>query len=102
MASQQVDELQQQEEHQHEAVVHDHAHYHVTHNLDERSGTFQHLSSRHDHAHDHAAVTHTHVPHVEFASEHMGETHDHDHGEPVKKRSPAKRATRKATPGPAA
>lgn len=85
------------EQHEHEALVHDHGHYHVTHNLDDDTGAFRHLSSRHTHAHDHAAMQHSHTPHRAFESEHMGETHDHDHGEPVKKRSPAKTAARKAS-----
>jgi hypothetical protein len=44
-------------------------------------------------------VTHSHVPHEDFEGEHADEAHDHDHGEPVKKRAPrkaAKKATKKA------
>lgn len=88
------------EDHAHEALVHGHEHQHVTHNLNERTGGFDHLSSSHTHDHDHAAVTHAHFPHRDFAHEHGYEAHDHDHGEPVKHRSP-KTSSRKS-PGDAA
>ena len=69
-------------------------HLHVTHNYNEMAGAFEHLSSQHEHEHDHTQVTHAHWPHDDFAREHQGEAHDHDHGEPVKERSgTAKKAT---------
>jgi hypothetical protein len=71
------------EQHTHEPVVHDHEHWHVTHNWSETAGTFEHLASRHSHPHDHAELTHSHVPHVDFDSEHAGEAHIHDHDQPV-------------------
>lgn len=61
------------EQHAHKAMVHDHEHWHVTHNWSDTAGTFEHLGSRHSHEHDHAALTHAHVPHVDFDSEHAGE-----------------------------
>src|SRR5438067_11247208 len=81
------------EEHAHEAVVHPHEHYHVTHNYNDRAGGFDHFSWKHVHDHDHAGVSHRHYPHQDFEREHHGEAHVHDHGEPVKKRTPAKEAT---------
>ena len=35
------------EPHDHEAVVHSHRHYHVTHNFREMTGGFEHLSAAH-------------------------------------------------------
>jgi len=32
------------EEHDHDAIVHSHTHYHVTHNFRELTGGFEHLS----------------------------------------------------------
>lgn len=86
------------EQHRHEAVVHAHGHFHVTHN-DDGSGGFEHLSSWHEHEHDHAELDHTHFPHQDFESEHAGEAHDHDHRTPVLDRPAAAKATkvRKAT-----
>ena len=72
------------EEHEHEALVHSHRHYHVTHNYREMTGGFEHLSSAHEHEHDHAPVSHSHYPHEDFDAEHIGEAHVHDHTVPVK------------------
>jgi hypothetical protein len=88
------------EEHEHDALVHDHEHWHVTHNHRAMTGGFEHLSWHHAHEHDHPAVTHAHVPHENFEAEHADEAHDHDHGEPVRKRAAkktAKKGTKKAT-----
>jgi hypothetical protein len=94
------------EPHDHEAVVHAHRHYHVTHNFREMTGGFEHLSSAHEHEHNHAATSHSHHPHENFDSEHAGEAHVHDHPEPVSdngkapaakaKKAPAKKATKAA------
>ena len=70
--------------HDHEAMVHSHVHYHVTHNYREMTGGFEHLSAEHEHDHDHSALSHSHHPHQDFDSEHSGEAHVHDHSEPVK------------------
>ena len=72
------------EEHDHDAVVHSHRHFHITHNYREMTGGFEHLSSEHEHEHDHAGMSHTHYPHQDFDSEHAGEAHVHDHAVPVK------------------
>ena len=85
---------EQFEEHEHPAVVHNHGHYHVTHNFRDMTGGFEHLSSYHEHDHDHAAVTHSHYPHEDFDREHEGEAHVHDHGETVK---PARAASGSST-----
>jgi hypothetical protein len=87
---------QQFEEHHHEAMVHDHEHWHVTHNHRAMTGGFEHLSWKHAHEHDHAELTHAHFPHEDFESEHLDEAHDHDHGEPVKERQAAKKASKKS------
>ncbi|MEA2685510.1 MAG: hypothetical protein QOE93_705 [Actinomycetota bacterium] len=85
------------EEHDHDAVVHSHVHYHVTHNFREMTGGFEHLSSEHEHEHDHAAINHKHFPHQDFESEHGGEAHVHDHVRPARDldsngvKAPAKR-----------
>ncbi len=93
------------EPHEHEATVHTHRHYHVTHNYRDMTGGFEHLSSEHDHEHDHAAMSHSHHPHENFEREHEGEAHVHDHSVPVKdngeaptkaKRAPAKKSTKAA------
>ena len=91
------DQRMKQWEHTHEAVIHTHAHYHVTHNFNESSGTFEHLWSLHEHEHDHGELTHTHFPHRDFGQEHMGEAHVHDHDMPVRQVR-KKTTTRKAKP----
>jgi hypothetical protein len=79
--------------HEHDALVHDHQHWHVTHNWDEAKQTFEHLAARHAHVHDHASMTHAHVPHRDFDSEHASEAHLHDHDEPVDTTAGAARGT---------
>ncbi len=74
---------EQWDEHEHEPMVHNHGHYHVTHNFREMTGGFEHLSSHHEHEHDHAAIRHRHYPHEDFEREHQGEAHVHDHAHPV-------------------
>ena len=59
-------------EHQHDAVGHEHPHYHVTHNFIERVGGFEHLGYQHTHEHAHATESHSHYPHEDFATEHLG------------------------------
>lgn len=95
------------EPHDHEALVHVHRHYHVTHNFREMTGGFEHLSSTHEHEHDHAAVSHSHHPHEDFDSEHLGEAHVHDHSAPANggtgsapakaRKAPAKKASKAAS-----
>src|SRR5688500_1405278 len=81
------------DEHAHEALVHAHPHFHVTHNRNP-SGGFDHLSWEHEHEHDHPGIVHAHHPHEDFEAEHRNESHIHDHGEPVKRRAPAGAATK--------
>ena len=35
------------EKHKHDAVVHNHEHWHVTHNWSDSAHTFEHLASQH-------------------------------------------------------
>ncbi|HEX4978496.1 MAG TPA: hypothetical protein VFV35_00380 [Acidimicrobiales bacterium] len=93
------------EHHEHEALLHDHRHFHVTHNHNRLTGGFDHLYSEHSHSHDHAAVAHSHVPHQDFDSEHAGEAHVHDHLDPTHRQeeavpdvpATAKKAAKRAT-----
>jgi hypothetical protein len=90
-------EHRQWDDHRHDKVVHTHAHIHVTHNHNKMTGAFDHLSSEHEHEHDHPAIEHAHWPHQNFESEHRGEAHVHDHGEPVKaERAPARKSAEQA------
>ena len=68
--------------HTHEAVVHRHEHYHVSHFLlADRAWT--HQESVHDHEHNHPELTHSHHPHVGERDEHQQEAHIHDHEHPT-------------------
>jgi hypothetical protein len=51
-----------------------HRHFHVTHNHNEMTEGFEHLSAaqEHEHDHDHAPLHHAHVPHQDFEREHAG------------------------------
>ena len=98
----QQEQWEQWERHEHQPLVHTHDHHHVTHNLNQRTGGFDHLSSEHDHDHDHAGMAHAHYPHQDFDHEHRFEAHDHDHGEPVKKRQPKKAPAARAAEAPKA
>jgi hypothetical protein len=71
------------EEHDHEGLVHTHRHYHVTHNRNDMTGGFEHLSAAHEHEHNHAPMRHAHVAHQDFEHEHAGEAHVHDHDQPA-------------------
>ncbi|HVE75973.1 MAG TPA: hypothetical protein VND22_04295 [Actinomycetota bacterium] len=83
-------EEDQWESHHHQAIVHTHSHYHVTHNFNDMTGGFDHLSSQHSHEHDHPEVTHSHYPHQNFENEHVHEAHIHDHDVPVRRVTKAK------------
>jgi len=91
------------EQHDHPALAHQHGHYHVTHNFNEASGGFVHLSSRHEHEHDHAALSHAHFPHENFDKEHEGEAHIHDHEQAVRpataRKAPVRRSSKKEPAG---
>ena len=86
--------MREPEEHEHDKLVHTHAHHHVTHNYNEHTGGFDHLSSFHEHEHDHAALRHSHAPHENFENEHLGEAHVHDHAAPTKPRASRARKSR--------
>jgi hypothetical protein len=70
-----------QEEHEHEALVHEQEHIHMTHY--ERPGEdVVHLTARHTHEHNHPAVTHSHEAHRDPYREHLRSAHVHDHAHP--------------------
>jgi hypothetical protein len=71
------------EEHDHEALVHSHEYFHVTHNHKDGDGRFEHLSSSHIHEHNRASLRHSHVARQNFEHEHKGEAHVHDHEAPA-------------------
>lgn len=79
------------QQHDHDALVHDHDHWHVTHNWN--GSTFDHLASRHSHERNHASVTHSNLPHRDVDHEQGGEAHGHDHDEPVETTAGAARGT---------
>lgn len=87
----------QAEHHEHDALVHAHPHFHVTHNFNRLTGGFDHLFAEHEHEHDHTAIAHAHLPHQDFDDEHRGEAHIHDHGAPTQsvKKAAGKKATGK-------
>jgi hypothetical protein len=76
------------EERDYEGLVHSHRHFHVTHNRNEMTGGFEHLSAAHEHKHDHTTLHHAHVRHQDFEREHAGEAHIQGHHQPA---APGKR-----------
>ena len=69
-------------EHDHEPLVHQHGHSHVTHYL--RPGEdVVHLTASHEHAHNHPVLRHSHEPHQDLEKEHPREAHVHDHAQPA-------------------
>jgi hypothetical protein len=80
--------------HDHDAMVHDHQHVHVTHYL--RHGSdLEHELATHAHPHDHPAVAHQHEAHTDSAKEHEREAHVHDHRHAVWPSVSMSRFTRK-------
>jgi hypothetical protein len=75
------------QEHAHEAIVHTHDHYHVTHvhRSDAEPGQeFEHRAHYHVHEHDHAPYVHAHAyPTSDEGIEHAKTAHIHDHAAPV-------------------
>ena len=68
--------------HDHDSVVHDHGHEHVTHYR--RPGEeWEHMTATHDHDHNHPAVSHEHEAHQDPEKEHEREAHIHDHAHPT-------------------
>ena len=68
--------------HQHEAIVHEHKDFHVTHYL-HKGENWGHLLSTHEHEHNQPGVEHVHTPHRDELSEHRREAHVHDHARPA-------------------
>lgn len=68
--------------HQHDALVHDHKHFHVTHYL-HKGEDWTHLLSTHTHDHNHPPLDHVHIPHRDLEKEHRREAHVHDHAGPT-------------------
>jgi hypothetical protein len=87
---------EQWQEHEHQALAHNHRHFHVTHNW--KDGAFEHLSAEHDHEHDHAPLNHAHFAHEDFEAEHHGEAHIHDHEQAVRPETARKAAGTKKAP----
>jgi hypothetical protein len=77
-----VQELEARASHHHEAAVHDHKHFHVTHYL-HRGENWGHLLSTHVHEHNHPELEHVHIPHEDVEKEHRREGHIHDHARPA-------------------
>lgn len=79
-----VGEKAREQEHTHDAVVHAHDHYHVTHHRDGALGTFEHRAHYHSHEHNHAPLLHAHSHASEDEEEEHGkEAHVHDHEAPT-------------------
>ena len=81
-----MDELEHKGSHHHDAMMHGHKHFHVTHYL-HRGENWGHLLSTHVHDHNHPGVEHVHIPHEDIEKEHRREAHVHDHARPAE--SPA-------------
>ena len=80
-----------EQEHHHDALVHTHDHYHVTHvhRSDAAPGQeFEHRAQYHVHEHNHAEYVHGHAyPEAAEGFEHAKIGHVHDHGAPAEPRS---------------
>ena len=61
--------------HSHEALIHSHAHTHMTHYVHGgRRHDIEHLTSTHSHKHNHVPVEHAHVAHEDVANTVAGGT----------------------------
>lgn len=70
--------------HDHEEVIHNHEHMHVTHHArGGLGGAIEHLTAIHTHDHNHSTLGHAHTPHENAAREHEHEAHIHDHAHPA-------------------
>lgn len=70
--------------HMHEAVVHAHDHYHVSHYHGGLVGEFKHRAFWHTHEHNHLAIEHGHdYDLADEEREHGKEAHIHDHAAPA-------------------
>lgn len=72
-------------EHSHDAVVHTHDHYHVTHHhTGGLLGEFEHRTRYHLHEHNHAPLVHAHQSSREDErADHDSTAHTHDHEAPT-------------------
>jgi hypothetical protein len=76
----------EENEHTHEAVVHTHDHYHVSHHYTGGVlGQFEHRTHYHEHAHNHGVLVHAHSDRSEEAErrDHDSTAHNHDHDAPT-------------------
>src|SRR5438105_11805488 len=75
-----------QPEHTHPATLHEHDHYHVTHeHSDNPLNEWVHRTYWHTHEHNHASLTHSHDQSRQEEDErHAKEAHVHDHTSPTK------------------
>lgn len=72
--------------HTHEAIVHGHDHYHVSHHHRDGMmlGEWDHRTYWHQHEHNHSPLTHSHdYSREDEEREHDHEAHDHDHASPA-------------------
>jgi hypothetical protein len=80
-----VGEEAREQEHTHDAVIHAHDHYHVSHHhTGGPLGEFEHRARYHSHEHNHASLVHAHEhdPGKE-EEDHGKEAHVHDHEAPT-------------------
>src|SRR3954454_14156344 len=73
-------------QHPHEAVVHMHDHYQVSHHHSGGVlGEFEHRTAYHEHEHNHAPLVHAHGnrSETEEREDHDGTAHTHDHDAPT-------------------
>lgn len=84
---QRTDGAGREPEHVHNAVVHTHDHYHVSHHhrsgVGATVGDFEHRSFWHTHEHNHNALLHSHDYSRDEEGEHAKEAHIHDHADPA-------------------
>jgi hypothetical protein len=80
-----VGEEAKEQEHVHEAIVHGHDHYHVSHHhTGGPLGEFEHRARYHAHQHDHGQLVHGHKHDPEQEEQDHGkEAHVHDHTNPT-------------------
>lgn len=74
-----------QPEHRHEAMVHTHDHYHVSHHHGGGLlGSWEHRTFWHTHEHNHNAMMHSHdYSEQDERDQHGKEAHIHDHSAPA-------------------
>lgn len=84
MAPQIVEGQGRATEHGHDAKLHVHDHYHLTHHRGDLLGGWEHRDYWHTHEHNHAGMTHGHDYSIEDEeTHHAKEAHIHDHDHPM-------------------